>query len=112
MSIEARVQIGGESRGSFAPGFDIRGNIPRSLAFFCPSCCQIWARIEVAAQLWQPLSIPCRQHHESPFLPGGSLWLPWAPEYTQHYPKEVLMHEFMRCLELIEQHPEEFEVPQ
>lgn len=111
MSIEAHVWVEDQHLGTFEPAYDERGNYPRSVAFFCPSCARVWARIIVGDQLWHPVSIPCRKHHCSPYLPGGSIWLPLRPELNHKLPPQALRYEMLRGLELVEQYPEEFVLP-
>ena len=110
-STEAHVVIEDRFYGAFTPGPDPRGVPALGIAYWCVSCARVWAVIHYPGRDTYPKCVPCRKHHVSPYLPGGSLWLPLDPHITSHFPKETLQYEMLRHLELFEQHPDDFSLP-
>ena len=56
-------------------------SLPRSFAYFCPTCGEVWGRIAVAdlaggPGIWEVLHSPCERHHRAGVqdwsaIPGG-----------------------------------------
>lgn len=49
------------------------------LAYFCPSCGEIWGRVLLGLPRWDPVSIPCEAHGKSQWgtaFQGGSFLYP------------------------------------
>lgn len=75
---------------------------PVEYAFFCPSCCRIWASIGArdGKSLYQSISRQCETcgnqsgHAPSVFTVGGSLWLSWDHEFLEEMPRELKKREF------------------
>jgi hypothetical protein len=88
------------------------GCLPHSLAYFCPSCGEVWARIHCTAPdqetYWMVIHCPCHLHTPrgaldwsripgtltSAFPTKGHLsLLDWA-RAVEHLPAEILRREF------------------
>lgn len=69
-----------------------RGN-PMGFAFFCPTCCELWATCPVDGQKSQVWAIPCEQHQHDGCPVPGSLYLSWEPEFMQEMPAAVWQRE-------------------
>ena len=82
--------------------------IPRSKAYFCPDCGDVWCRVAVegAGQVWLPwlvVTIQCRLHPMSLLYPAGSLASSYLePIEVNELPPEVLKWEFHRHLDFID----------
>jgi hypothetical protein len=60
---------------------------PRSYAYFCPCCGEVWARAPVSngdwTAPWVVQNIECRKHGgESPFVVPGSMLLTWDNDFN------------------------------
>ena len=104
---QAQVTIEGKGFGSMElEPFFVRGSIlfpPEGACFFCPHCGRIWAEIRLPAGFRHNVyTTPCKDHHESFFSPGGSVWLPLHPEVINSYPHAVILYEFLLHLDLLE----------
>lgn len=74
---------------------------PRSLAFFCPVCGDVWARriIEPATR-WNVLTRECKKHIAPRYCePEGSVWIDYDRDFLKNLPKEVLLYELNLRLE-------------
>lgn len=73
---------------------------PRSLAYFCPKCAEIWARCPVVGEWsnpdWAVLSMHCKKHNEPTWQVSGSLSINWDKEYVDAFPEAVLQWELQR----------------
>lgn len=78
------------------------------IAYFCPECSDIWARILIQGRPSQVISVPCRLHHRWLHWPGGTIWLSWEKELMAALPREVLEVEALRACDLVDQHEESF----
>jgi hypothetical protein len=68
---------------------------PRSLAFFCPECGEIWARHYVEGQFWQTMALACDKHPpRHPAWVTGSMWIDWDKAYQLSMPMACLLREF------------------
>jgi hypothetical protein len=77
---------------------------PVSVAYFCPSCGEVWARAAIDNRPFMVHVMPCNRHPQQDFglrVPGA-LTLPWDAEYSNSFPQEVAAWEFMRHLEWVE----------
>ncbi len=76
---------------------------PRSIAYFCPKCAEVWARCPVEGTPndndWEVTSRVCRKHKESHWHTPGILDLPWKPGYFEGFPDPAVRWEFQRELE-------------
>lgn len=66
--------------------------IAASIAYICPTCGDLWARVAQPTGEWMPLRAGCREH---PYLHpvGGSFIPPWRHTFTE-FPQAVLEYEF------------------
>ena len=89
--------IGNEYLGC---GFQARDDrlqaIPRSIAYFCPLCGEIWARAVVqGSDRWSVSHSDCtRCGRWSLISVPGSLWHSWDPNLTQSFSEPVLRREW------------------
>lgn len=67
---------------------------PLGFAFFCPTCCELWATCPVEGQKSQVWCIPCEEHAHDGCAVPGSLYLSWEPEYMKEMPDAVWQREF------------------
>jgi hypothetical protein len=83
--------------GNVGYGYNRRAGhyAPESLAYFCPTCGEIWARIAVADAIWQTYRAYCEQHPAPWYMPAGSIILPWVEEMAITFPEEVLKREIL-----------------
>lgn len=78
---------------------------PRSYAWACPKCGDIWARAVVAMQPFMFFSHPCEAHSDAlppSLIIGGSLWLPLQNGFNQTLSRELLIREFQLHLNHVE----------
>lgn len=100
---EQSVYVGSTFLGSFVrPAMLVHAERqpPRSYAYFCPACGEVWARCPVtrlhsadggsggnrgSVQEWQIQGGYCQLHPgPSPYTVAGSLLLSWEPEYSNY----------------------------
>jgi hypothetical protein len=72
---------------------------PRSYAYFCPICAEVWARCPVehvgaAAGTFRCIETPCRKHTKHAWAVPGSLMLLWDKEFSEILPDELVQWEF------------------
>jgi hypothetical protein len=77
---------------------------PRSLAFFCPICGEVWARrIILPENRWFLYTIPCEkhavEHWTHALVPPGSVIPTWEEELLRTAPLEIMRREAWLCLE-------------
>ena len=97
--------------------------VPNSLAYCCPSCGEIWGRVDCAAELrtepyWQFVYAACEKHPvrgaaEVGYTPGcftqkyafSKTWLavPQWGKAVEHLPEAVLRREFQLTLQEYDQ---------
>lgn len=79
---------------------------PRSYAYFCPHCGEVWARAEVAGcTQWEIGGGYCKEHAgPSPYTVPGSLLLAWELGYNASLLScpDVVRWEFERHMEFAE----------
>ena len=109
MNYEQSIWIGGNFYGGFVRSSMVihaERQPPRSLAYFCPHCGEIWARAEIeGCTQWEIGGGYCKEHPgPSPFTVPGSLLLAWEPEYCELLLScpDVVRWEMTRHLEFIE----------
>lgn len=76
------------------PGWDDLTRAGASLAYFCPTCGEIWGRVMTEGLEWLPIRSGCSRH---PYLDpiGSSFILPWRSNAAlAELPAEVLAYEF------------------
>lgn len=105
MSLSPSTQtwvINGEDLGSSPCSLEFTASIshpPRSLAFACPVCGEVWARRIISpATRWFFWSICCSACHASnpnALSIPGSIWLSWDREYLLNLPVSVLKAEVL-----------------
>ena len=67
----------------------------RSLAYFCPTCGEVWGRLVVApSDEWLALSAPCARHPAWLGTVPGSFLRGWNPTGLAELPDELLPYEF------------------
>lgn len=73
---------------------------PAPFAFFCPRCGDLWARCPVEGHTpfepvwtWAAWSISCRKCRPNFGEVPGSLIFPWACEFNEDLPLEVMQRE-------------------
>lgn len=59
---------------------------PKSHAFFCPVCGEIWARIFIPDTKWYVIHRECSAHGN-----GWDLRVPGSPELYESFPADVLL---------------------
>lgn len=65
-----------------------------SIAFFCPSCCELWYRGIVEGSQGIVYTRHCDRHpHEHE---AGNVWLSWNEEWNRTLPREVLIEIFLK----------------
>jgi hypothetical protein len=104
--MKAHIFIGGQFEGEFdVDSRFVHGQLfqPEGVAFFCPDCHDIWARIVVIGQPSSVETRHCLRHHRHRWWPGGSIWVPWRQDLTDHFPRATLEREFWRHMQLDEQ---------
>ena len=67
---------------------------PWSIAYFCPVCGTVWARVITTDQPFHVYTLSCEAHpsaweHEI----HGSLWIDWDKDFTNSFPPELLRRE-------------------
>lgn len=78
---------------------------PRSHAFVCPVCAQVWARIRVEGKDYLVWRTNCPQHPSKSFYePAGSLWMPLEIGVVDQMPRAALVREFELHLENAQRH--------
>ncbi len=75
---------------------------PRSLAFFCPHCGEVWARRIISPETrWNVLTHECPKHPAPRYCePAGSIWINANEDFVKNLPLEVLKYETLLRLEL------------
>ena len=110
--MKAEVFIGGKSYGElFVADRILHGQLfpAEGRAYFCPACGELWAAIKpLDGSKSMVITVPCREHHQHFFWPGGTLWLEWERELMEALPSAALQYEALRHCELVEQHKELF----
>ena len=71
---------------------DDRGASVTSQCFVCPTCGEVWGRIQVEGKEWLPLRRGCAKHDWLDV--GGSFLPPWVTSLSL-FPREVLLREFL-----------------
>ena len=79
---------------------------PRSYAFFCIHCGEVWARCQVETadsadkhEKYLVWSIACRKHPSHQYEVAGALTLPLEEPFNSGFPEEVLRWELARHLD-------------
>lgn len=78
---------------------------PRSYAYFCPVCGELWAKcpVEVVATgevlQWMTITTNCRKHPQGCWRAPGSLSLNYEEAYSTSFPDEVVRWEFQRQMD-------------
>lgn len=72
-----------------------------SVAFFCPSCGEIYARA-VGPKQWQVMNILCWKHRPRSYFAASALYHRWLEDKGLPYPKEVLAYDFLNFMESID----------
>ena len=68
---------------------------PRSYAYLCPECGDVWAKAAIEHQTFLALHRACPKHRpRSGEQVSGSLWLEWDHPFTNCLPPAVLRREF------------------
>jgi hypothetical protein len=83
------MQLEGDFRhGEWAP--------PCSLAYFCPHCGRVWAKISVVSRPYFVWCVCCERCAGVSHLleVAGSLWLSWDRTFNEALPTSVLRREF------------------
>lgn len=62
-----------------------------SVAFLCPTCGDLWGRVQLPGRPWHAATIPCAQHG------GGSFIFPWRRRFHE-FPATVLSYELSLLL--------------
>lgn len=70
-----------------------------SLAYICPTCGDLWGRVQVPGQEWLPVKTPCKLHSRDHDNPGSSFIFPWKKGVAD-LPPEVLNYEILLRLDL------------
>lgn len=68
----------------------------RSLAYFCPSCGEIWARMWLARGPWDLVHRTCERcgpTTSEPLGEPGSFFHPWRQPPIDNLPRELLLYE-------------------
>lgn len=80
---------------------------PRSYAFFCDHCAEVWARCPLTDQYYpnvypfQVLTCRCVKHpYEFSSAIPGSLHLSWDKDFSNSFPDDVIRYEFAQALKL------------
>ena len=88
---------------------------PRSFAFFCPCCAEVWARCQVeiaevgavaatTQENYLVWTVHCRKHPVSRWQVAGALTLPFETPFTSGFPEGVLQWELARHLDHAEKY--------
>lgn len=75
-----------------------------SLAYLCPTCGEVWARVAIRDAAWTAAAHHCeRCAGPRSYLLGepGSFIHPWL-RATSHFPREVLIHEVLLRIRLLD----------
>lgn len=75
---------------------------PFSVAYFCPTCGEVWARAAIEGAPFQPWVVSCEKHRGLKYSPAGCLWMDWDKDYTKAFPPKVLKRELEMLLEHFE----------
>lgn len=83
-----------------APGYFRHGEygFGWSMAYLCPQCGEIWARIFIDGAPWYAMSVPCTNHDHSPTLDAGTFYQLGDDASYRAAPHEVLLHDFKQRL--------------
>jgi predicted RNA-binding Zn-ribbon protein involved in translation (DUF1610 family) len=67
---------------------------PESIAYFCPRCGDVWARIVVCdtSRLWGISNNLCPRHGL------GTMWIGYEKEHMAAFPRELLEREFLLAI--------------
>jgi len=74
---------------------------PYSVAYFCPQCGEIWARIICSSQ-WSLLSRPCRKHTTSLSILAGGVFTVTYRQPELELPIPVLIEDFLFLMTLFD----------
>jgi hypothetical protein len=99
--------VGDEFLGESPRGLQHRTNAyPLSIAFFCPSCGDIWARCPVEGSprsRWRVAFSACERCDRIDILNlPGSLWLPLDTDFQNALPHAALLREFHLALKYLD----------
>ena len=79
---------------------------PRSYAFGCPVCGEVWARRLISPStpwfFWSICCKSCSASNPNSLSIPGSIWLSWDEEYIRNLPLPVLKAEFLNLFPLQE----------
>lgn len=110
-------------QGTYLASSHLESNFrPHSMAYFCHSCGEVWARVSVSGdespEYWEIVSSPCKQHRPTGVLDWTALPGSFLPESAslsladmrivawaraiEHLPEAVLKREFELTLEWYE----------
>ena len=65
-----------------------------SLAYFCETCGEVWARVVEGGRPFRVISMSCSRHPRPyPSAVGGSLWLIWDRAFNDSLPPAVMRRE-------------------
>lgn len=69
---------------------------PPSIAYFCPTCGEVWARVVVAGQEFMVWTMSCRKH-QPPFrlTVAGSMLQLWNHDHNASLPRGALLREVL-----------------
>lgn len=100
------LEIRGQYIASWTRKAVIYGSVtqpPFGYAFFCPNCCDIWAKAPVTGARTRVLTEPCDSHpHRVSYDPSGSVYVSWDDDYCRDLPKKVLDIELKLHLNMYE----------
>ena len=68
-----------------------------SLAYVCPECGDIWARIHIENTQWQALMVPCEQHPFSASWCTGMFNSLYSQSEQANAPRAILIHDFLQA---------------
>jgi hypothetical protein len=68
---------------------------PESLAYFCPTCGEVWARVVVTGRPFSVWTMTCERHAEQyrSLTVPGTLYMSWNKDHNEALPREVLRRE-------------------
>ena len=97
--LTAQYYVRGKHMGQSSREMDlVHGRLrpPDSLAYFCPTCGEVWAMVVVAGQQFRVWSMPCAKH-PPPYrvVVAGSMMLDWDRVYNDALPHDVLRREVL-----------------
>jgi hypothetical protein len=92
----AKYEVAGYPRFETPTRLTLKGDRALNVAYFCPLCGTVWARLHNGTRWWRSLTRLCDQHiSELSEDTPGSLQLPWEEDPLVGFTQRMVEIEFM-----------------